>query len=66
MSNKVGRPKLENTDSVKVHVDVDLVEWLDGECLNRERSRSFIVNEILRLRRSQLMRRRKGSSDGKA
>jgi hypothetical protein len=57
--NKAGRPKMENSEPVKLHLDVELVQWLDRECENRERSRSFVVNEMLRLRKAQLQRRRK-------
>lgn len=62
--SKSGRPKLEDTEPAKFHVDVELLAWLDGECITRERSRSFIVNEMLRLRKTQLERRRK-VRDGK-
>ncbi len=62
--NKAGRPKMENTEAVKLHVDVELLQWVDSECVNRERSRSFVINEMIRLRRSQLLRRRKKGFDG--
>jgi hypothetical protein len=55
-----GRPKMENTEAIKVHLDFELLAWLDGEVVSRERSRSYLFNEMVELRRKQLQRRRKG------
>ncbi len=44
---------------VKVRLDVELVEWLDRECEGRERSRSFVVAEVMRKRMKDLNKRRK-------
>lgn len=56
---KAGRPKLDGTLPVKVHIDAALVEWLDRESTRRKRSRSYLINELLQRRMLQLERRRK-------
>jgi len=59
---KLTQPKdkqLAPTEELKVRVEVELMEWLDNEVQRRERSRSYVINEMIRLRSKQLKRRRK-------
>lgn len=59
MTSKV-KPQVQ----IKVYVDAELVTWLEYEETNRERSRSYMVNEALQVRKKSLERRRKGFRDG--
>lgn len=43
----------------KIRIDDDLLAWLDHECERKDRSRSYLINEMLRLRMRTLERRRK-------
>lgn len=46
-----------------VWLETELVEWLDQEAINRERSRAWLINEAVRVRKQQLERRRKVSKE---
>lgn len=54
----MARPKEFESDPIKFHLDQDLVSWLDAECERRERSRSYVLSEIVRFRKRALEARR--------
>jgi predicted transcriptional regulator len=45
--------------SIQIRIDQDLLEWVDEKAAENDRSRSWIVNDSLRLLREQALGRQR-------